>query len=251
MGSTNQRDRREQMETLIIRDKYGCLHPQHRDDYTRERGSLEWQWDAALARVRECKSLPQEYDSISWDHRGRADGGATHHDIMDYDLTSVVVCVRETEGGRYGVKTTCKTYYYISEGEGTETTEPISRLAKTNPPLGSICARLRGEPNGVKLTTTRETYKQMALVDGQMRSIYDGSPWDIGVERREAARRDHNGGLYVYASRARAEKAEYPTSSKLLDAPRVVVRCEARGIHTNYDNGKMAYSSVTPLEIVR
>lgn len=95
-------------------------------------------------------------------------------------------------------------------------------------------------------------YKVVALTpDGKMVSIFNGeTEYQIGVEMQQAARQNHNGGYYVYSSHEVAHRATFPKDSKALDLPRVVIRVRAEGSYCRYDNGKLSFSRITPLEVI-
>lgn len=94
-------------------------------------------------------------------------------------------------------------------------------------------------------------YKAVAVVDGKFLSIFDGeTEYTIGQELKQPARQDHNGGFYVYKSISDAADVRVPSSSRLSDAPRAILRIKAEGQYCKYDNGKLAFSRVTPVEVV-
>ena len=93
-------------------------------------------------------------------------------------------------------------------------------------------------------------YKAVAAVDGKHLSIYDGcTEYKIGATIADRARQDHEGGIYVYATEQEARRAQVPDLSDLLDAPRAVLRVRAEGPYCRYENGKLAFSKVTPLAV--
>lgn len=88
-------------------------------------------------------------------------------------------------------------------------------------------------------------YKVLAIDDrGRLCSVYDGSFWGIGRERKDRARQGHHGGLYVYETVQGALGAQFPDTSAMLTAPRVMVRCRVAGTYTRYGS-KLAFSRVT------
>lgn len=107
-------------------------------------------------------------------------------------------------------------------------------------------------------------YKAVALHEGVMLSIYDGSTeYRIGHTLEQLAVRGHRGGYYVYASLKAALSAEVPLSSVLYDAPRVLLEVETSGraityrctcLNCKYGDSqhpaKYAFSRVTPLRVV-
>lgn len=98
-----------------------------------------------------------------------------------------------------------------------------------------------------------ETYFKAVAVadDGRMLSIFDGrTEYRLGETLVEPVRKGHGGGFYVYPSEALATEAELPADSMLRRAPRAIIRVRAEGQYTRYDNHKLAFSRVTPLEVV-
>lgn len=106
-------------------------------------------------------------------------------------------------------------------------------------------------------------YKAVAIYKGKLVSIFDGSPWDLGVTRTEKVAWGHGGGYYVYKKPEEARNASLPWSCKypLSFIPRAIVRCICEGESLEYaDNtwwcnspltpSKFAYETVTPVEIV-
>jgi hypothetical protein len=95
-------------------------------------------------------------------------------------------------------------------------------------------------------------YKAVAVADdGRLLSIFDGeTEYRLGETLHETARPGHNGGYYVYETRTAAEDAEVPSDSALRDAPRAIIACHVAGKCIRYDWGKLAFSRVTPLEVV-
>lgn len=95
-------------------------------------------------------------------------------------------------------------------------------------------------------------YKMVAqLPDGRLVSVYDGeTEYKIGQVIEQHAKQNHRGGIYVYRSIAEAQNAEFPPRSALPDLPRICLRVNASGQYCVYDNGKLAFSKVIPIEIV-
>ena len=203
--------------------------------------------------------IPRSYDYIDWDDRRRADGYALHHEIYDFRKSAVVVCLRCTEGTRYGIKTLSKTYMLIESYRrkitATETKEPVAKLAKSGAEYGSIIARICGEKGAGKLTIAspidaETAYKALAVVNGKLCSIYSGETYELGKLKRERAGVDHNGGYYCYPTAAAAADCDVPKESKHYDAPRVISRCLVGGTMQTYGSGKMARTYLRPVEIV-
>ena len=64
--------------------------------------------------------IPASFDAMTWGtsgkERGHRIGEARHHEIYDINAegTRALVCVRQVEGTRYGVKTCSKEYFVIA-----------------------------------------------------------------------------------------------------------------------------------------
>ena len=97
-----------------------------------------------------------------------------------------------------------------------------------------------------------DSYYKAVAVDGErLLSIFDGrTEYRIGETLVEPVRKGHGGGFYVYPSLEAALDVEVPPDSMLRRAPRAIIRVRAEGQYTRYDNGKLAFSRVTPLEVV-
>lgn len=223
-------------------------------------------WQAAWALINYAekrKKIDASYDSLSWDKKSRASGSAVHHEIYDIhpDPLRVLVCIRETEGSKYGVATKAKNYYIIKKhGRGvivSNANKHIAAKAAKQAGCELGCAINTLEGNG-KLRSTRPPrpqlpdfgYKMLSVGDdGRLYSVYDGSPYLMGQIRTEQAMREHNGGLYCYLSADEAKKAVFPNNSKLADAAKIIAKCKIGGNHVTYDNGKYAVSELTPINV--
>lgn len=138
---------------------------------------------------------------------------------------------------------------------------PVRRFASLLPE--DLAEAVRGTPRAAWAERTPafpdlsgDYYKAVAVVqhdDGTvtMHSIYDQAvEYQIGGTLGQQVRRDHKGGFYVRATPEAAATASVPDNSDLADAPRAVLRVRCEGPYTKYDNGKLAFSRITPLEIV-
>lgn len=207
------------------------------------------------------KKIATSYDNLSWDRKGRSSGGAVHHEIYDIhpDPLRVLLCVRQTEGSKYGVKTTSKNYYIIKKhGKGVIVTDANKHIAAKSAKQAGCelgCAINILEGNG-KLKSTQKPrlilpeygYKKLAVLnDGRMYSVYDGSEYYMGKTRTEQAMKDHNGGLYCYLTLEEAKAAKFPDSSKFFHADKIIVKCKVGGNYVQYDAGKIAVSELTPV----
>ena len=245
--------------TSLSRNNYGTLVSSS-SEYASPRADV-LQYHAAMDIVRDAKIsrvISPSYDSIGFDHKGRADGSALHYELFDFAADAALVCARATEGTTYGVKTLSKKYILLSREDtgykSTPTSEPVAKLAKTNPAWGSIIARIRGEQGAATLPSPLvwdAGYKALALAeDGTLHSIYSGEEYVLGKTMRERAADNHGGGYYVYPTLEQALKCEVPSDSTLYYSRRVLVRCEVAGRSIEYGSGKIARTYLRPVEVV-
>lgn len=218
---------------------------------------------AATALVKSAvqkKKLPASFDNISWDRKRRADGYALHHEIYDISpaATRVLLCIRETEGTKYGVKTTSKTYYIIARCGCTVT--PVSKALAAK--AAKSCADELG--HGIAICLGKEKlklpaqeirtgYKALTTDEsGTPVSVWDGSPWHLGKSRVEKASDTHTGGFYYYRTidQVLAAAAENGIFGDCRDHKNLVIaRVEVSG--REYSHGlKLCASKIKPLEII-
>lgn len=89
-------------------------------------------------------------------------------------------------------------------------------------------------------------YKKVALCEGgDLRSIYDGSAYEIGRTRREAVQAEHGGGFYVYRSpEVAAEQTAFPADSVFDElSTTCILKCEVWGRTETYANGRWVLES--------
>mmetsp|Transcript_115293 Transcript_115293/g.359049 ORF Transcript_115293/g.359049 Transcript_115293/m.359049 type:complete len:178 (-) Transcript_115293:77-610(-) len=94
-------------------------------------------------------------------------------------------------------------------------------------------------------------YKVVAKVGQRYLSVWagDGAEYVLGLRKREQARPRHAGGLYVCRSPEAAARHRIPARrGGLFTAPRVLLRCLCEGPFVEYPGGKVACSSLTPLQ---
>jgi len=206
-----------------------------------------------------AKKIPWASDSISFDRKGRADGYATHHEIYDIssDARHILLCVRESEGTKYGVKTTSKTYYIIStHGQGVRVVEaPKAKAAKAakqavNP--GDAIAVCQGKQklHTVSAPCEEKCFKIVAATDSFV-SVFDGSPWSLGVSRSQGSTPDHDGGFYVFS---KIEDALAAWNDRLVFAQEwlkherySLLECVCSGRRYLHDNNKICVTRVKPV----
>lgn len=245
----------------IERDSYGaiCLLS-NQAAASRPRTEVDG-WDSAWALIGEAakkKIIIDDYDTIEFDRKGRANGSALHHELYDMSKNAAIVCIRRTEGSRYGVATKSKTYMLIERKNrkitAVEIKVPVAKYAKMDiVHFGDIIKVARGEKT-IKLIVDqappRFGYKAVKVDNnGHYVSVWDGSPWEIGKTRIEKARADHNGGLYYYtdiqsliaAAQTNSIFAEHMQHNRLA-----ILEVEASGNHIQY-GAKLAATRIKPL----
>jgi hypothetical protein len=206
------------------------------------------------------KKIPYSYDSITWDRKRRADGDACHHEIYDIsaDARHILLCVRWTEGSKYGVRTTEKKYYIIStHGKSVRVQEaPKSKAAKAakqaiNP--GDAIAVCLGKKKlaGAVASMAKETcYKIVAIADDFI-CVFDDSNWSLGKTRRQASTPSHAGGFYVFPTVADALTAwtqRIAFADEWLTRERYsLLACECSGRRYLHDNNKICVTQVKPV----
>jgi hypothetical protein len=253
------RQREEDRHYTIIRSPYGEL--------IRARGARAEEPPADLALFAAAQALVQaaasagvierNYDTISWDHRGRAEGEALHHDLYDAAPGAAIVCLRRTIGSKYGVSTKSKIYVLLTEStEGEHAaqtlTVAVAKYANRATQLGEVIAHVRGERKISLAPPPADGYKALALDEqGRYRSVWDGSEWPVGQPRIERAQREHAGGLYYYRNLDQLIMAAQHSAifGKALTHRRLaIVAVRAEGQQIQYDSGKYAATRLTIIE---
>lgn len=125
------------------RTTYGeIILTQDTDEITRE------QYKNALLLIKlavEREELPKAFDTIEFDKKRRASGLALHHEIYDFNVDSVLICVRKTSGeGKYGVSTISKEYFIIDANSTNPANKHFAaRYAKASSYLGEAIEMLK------------------------------------------------------------------------------------------------------------
>lgn len=251
------------MQTTLSRDSYGALHAIYStSDADR---NLYLSAMVLVQRAAQKKLIPAAYDSISWDRKGRSDGCAVHHEVYDIypDGRHVLVCIRETEGSKYGVKTLSKSYFLISKkGRGVVAIEAnkavAAKAAKScGQTLGGAIIIVSGRGKLPTPMAEKHTgYKLVAQADDGFASVWDSSKWKIGKTRTERATPDHEGGFYYYATIE--EALEAAAHNDVFGTARehkklVVVEVEASGKHYAHSatyGTKLCASRIKPIREV-
>jgi hypothetical protein len=208
-----------------------------------------------IRRAIALKALPAEY--IETDRKGRGD--CRNYDVYDRLGGQWLIQRRDTRIDKYGAHP-IKSYYLIRrKGRGIEVSEVekkavANRAAKTAVRLGDAIRTLRGERKLPGHSVRQEVticYKAVALVNGAMQSIYDETvSYEIGKTLIQKAQENHSGGFYAYATESEARNAEVPSNSDNLRAPRAILKVEVSGRCIEYDNGKMSWSRMKPVEVI-
>lgn len=249
-----------------------CCHSVSRDKYGEvwtvfDPGARRSRPEPEISQVRDAWSLinlaqekgiiPAEYDTIEFDRKGRADGDALHHELFDFSKNAAIICLRRTEGSRYGVRTISKTYMLVESYRrkitAREITIPVAKYAKMGIlHYGDIIAIAQGKKQVKLINATnkiRHGYKAVRVTDdGKYVSVWDGSEWKIGETRIEKAQQDHNGGLYYYQSLPAMLQDARESSIFAEDMQHhrlAVLEVEATGTHISYGN-KFAATRITP-----
>lgn len=238
----------------IIRNAYGQRAARPRTEVVG--------WHAAWELIKTAvfkKIIPNDYDTIEFDKKGRAEGDALHHELYDFGKNVAIICIRRTEGSRYGVRTLSKTYMLIERKNrkitATEIKIPVAKYAKMDIiHFGDIIAVAQGKKKITLMNATHEIHRGYKAVrraeDGTLISVWDGSPWEIGKTRIEAARDEHNSGLYYYQDINAMLEAVKSNSIFGADKPHnhlVILEVEASGVHIQY-GAKLAATRITPIK---
>lgn len=123
---------------------------------------------------------------------------------------------------------------------------------------GVEASQLRGEirrrePVARRPAEERHYFKLVGILDdGRLLSLYDGeTEYRTGVTLEQEAVPDHGGGYYVYRTAREAESADVLVADSMCTAFRVVIRCRCEGKRVAYDHGKIAFSRLTPVEVLQ
>jgi hypothetical protein len=245
--------------TIFSRDAYGQLVVDYSPSDDQQKTV-----DAARKLVAMAASrgkLPSAYDDIAWDKKGRANGNALRHEIYDIspDTNRVLVCVRESEGSKYGVRTTSKTYFVVAKhGRGVRVLAAnkavAAKAAKSAKTLGdAILVALGKMKCPIKRGAVRIGYKLLKRNGEHFASVWDGSEWKLGVSRIESATADHTGGYYYYATLDECLQAA-ACNDVFGDARRhnqlAIVEVEASGNHYGHESEaglKLCATKIKPI----
>ena len=227
--------------------------------------------DTARELVRMATSkgkIPAAFDGMSWEKISsrigyKKTGDAAHHEIYDIspDGKHVLVCYRAVEGTKYGVKTTHKEYFIVHKyGTGTRVEQAnkatAAKLAKASGDgLGLAIDILTGKAKPTLLKAQiRYGFKLVKRNEaGELVSVWDDSPWTLGVQRGERATSNHTGGFYYYRT---AEEALEAASKNEVFGPMVehsglvLLAVESSGNEYRFNSGKLCCTYLKPTSIV-
>ncbi len=217
---------------------------------------------ALIVTASTAGKIPRAHDTLYRDRKGRWDGSALHHEIYDFTASAVLVCLRETEGSKYGVKTVSKEYKIVRRcGRGVTVQDApkasAAKAAKTTAALGDAIAICLGKKKlAGKPIEKRIGYKLVERTESGYRSCWDGSEWTIGktrVERAKGGDWGHESGLYYYADISQAIDAAHANAvfgDVLNHRHLAILEVEASGREIQYYGGKLAASRIRPIRDV-
>ena len=114
--------------TTLNRDSYGALQC---SSTTNDADRAEYMSALALcAKNGRDGLIDAARDDLEWDRKHRASGSAVHHEIYDIHNGIMLVCVRHSEGSKYGVRTSSKEYFVLEEGKVPVPHSTPARAAK-------------------------------------------------------------------------------------------------------------------------
>jgi len=248
-----------QTNTIFARAQYGeIIRPQQfRPGYSLYAADLYAETCHLIKLAVKSEKIPASFDSIHFDRKGRAEGGACHHEIYDIsaDARQLLLCVRQTEGTRYGVRTTSKNYYIITtHGRGVRVVAaPKAIAAKASKlainPGDAIAVCLGKKHLAGHKPETIIGYKIVAKADDFV-SVFDNSPWTIDKTRTEMATKNHTGGFYIFSSITDALDAwndRLVFAEEWMRAEKYsLLECECSGRRYLHDNKKICCTKVRP-----
>jgi hypothetical protein len=209
--------------------------------------------------------LPETFDNITRDRKGRFDGEARHIELYDVAPSGkqALVCVRESEGSKYGVATRSKTYFIIARhARGV-------RVVAANKAVAAKAAKAAGETIGSAIDVALGKaclkmpegkvyvgYKLVARTTepGKFTSVFDKSCWAFNQERCERATDNHTGGFYYYptleqALQAAAENDVFHSSRSHHQL--AIIEVQARGTHYvhqgRHETTKLCATRIMPI----
>lgn len=135
----------------------------------------------------------------------------------------------------YSYMVHCRTLKHVANLYGVSESELRKEVRRLDPP-----AKPTREGGDRYYKAVKRT------ADGRLVSIHDGSTeYRLGEEMQEAARQNHGGGFYAYATQREAES--FARNAGVDNA--VILRVEGSGQYCRYQS-KLAFSRMIPIEIV-
>lgn len=223
---------------------------------------------AMLERATAAGLLPVEFSQF--DRKGRGEQIAV--DLYGFGFGLLLVQVRTSSRSSANGYLRVEKTYRLTDGctaievpptrikraaaQDSAIESPIRALKPVLPP--EWAARI--DAPAMKLAAPQGSipmaFKVVEQRDGALLSVFDGSGWALGAERKERARRDHGGGLYAYATAehaiAAARRGEIFNRRWHEGKTLVLVRCEtgSGGRFIRYPDQKLAFHALTPVEVI-
>jgi len=244
---------------MLKRNNYGMIFDQRNWNENEPENLLYTDAKNLIKKAIDKKLIPAAYNYISFDRKSRADGSALHHEIFDFNKNCIVICLREAEGNKYGVKTISKKYVLIQsfrrQISRIDLTIPIAKYAKMEIlHFGDICDIAQGKKKITLMNANHKIYTGYKAVrkddeTGNYFSVWDNSEWKIGAMRVEKAQDNHSGGLYYYRdikSLNNAIKNNDIFGDDKNHRKLTILKVEASGCHVEYGH-KFAATRITPI----
>jgi len=244
----------------LPRDEYGAL-------YAAKVLSAEHQalLKEFLTKAIEEGLLPRPFVSY-----GKREFECLNHDVYDvriarHRVQALVVQARTFwKDKRKGYTRSTKTYFLVERSGRKLTSRELesatcAKRAKNSTKLGQLVAHYSGGavlPCPSPTVVVETAFKVLAEdVDGQLRSVYDDSTYELDKWRVEAVKADHGGGFYFYLDRdlALAAVQRNETFNQAWTQGKKLVLCEVEvsGRKVNYAGGKVAATRLRVLEVLQ
>jgi hypothetical protein len=162
-----------------------------------------------LKNARKKGLIESPFDNTEFNRRkGKRFGKMLNVDIYDVAPGAVLIQHRYLQMHKYGTDVR-KEYFLVRRKNGKITVDNrkddkprIMKLAKSELPVGSVIAAITGK-KVIKIkiapVVKQVGFKAMKLDDdGNLRSVWDNSIWELYKTRIEAATPDHSGGFFCY-----------------------------------------------------
>lgn len=246
---------------LLKRDEYGALQM----GAHLQKAQIDEVRNLLIKAANQATGIPAEYAK-----RSKSEFECFNHDVYD------VVIVRGKVRGlivqtrwfwKHLRKTRTrmtKSYYLVTAVRNKVTVQKLenatcAKRAKNTSKLGQLSAHYLGKitvrcPSPLRTIST--AFKVLAKTDaGRLLSAFEGSEYNIGTWRAEAALPKHGGGYYCYLDQELAIRATElgATFHNSVSDGKSLVLCEVEiaGKRVAYDGGKMAASRLRVVREVR